>query len=98
MKTQTHPTPSTVQKRAAARTDAARTPVRASADGDASAAPLCAPTLGAARLRMASERTTSCLGATDYPREAPFLVVVMLLLACASCVLLIALVLRFFGL
>ncbi len=89
MTTQTHPTPSMMQDAAAMR------PRSASTTG---ASVRVAPTLGAAHLRMANERTTSCLGADDYPREAPFLIVVMLLVACASCVLLIGFFLKLFGL
>lgn len=89
MNAQTHPTPSIMQDAAA---------VRAKEAAVRGVSPTFAPTLGAAHLRMASERTTSCLGADNHLREEPYLVVVMLLLACASCVLLIALCLKLFGL
>lgn len=88
MKAQTRPTPSMMQDVAATRPEGAQT--------DAAPAGV-ATTLGAAHLRMANERTSSFLGKDGLSREAPSLIVVMLLVSCASCVLLVALALKLFG-
>ncbi len=57
-------------------------------------------TLGAARLRMANERTGSCLGPADAdsPLEMPAAIIAILALACSVAVLLIGIGMKLFGL